>query len=235
MGGIVRCRKCGKKLMKERVDYDHIHWKCECGFRTKTPHSMPTTRVNPYESIAHPPFIRLEEERGVMKLMGEGEKESELLSFEELTLIVSSGEPLEKILSRIVRRIANRLGVEVCSIYLHRRGKLTLAATWGLRRSLVGKVSLKVGEGITGWAAKNRELVSVPDAPEDERYHFVPDLGEEKFRGMISCPILDGRRLLGVVNVQTRERREFSRFEKTYVHVIASLLRFPLRERMKKG
>ena len=47
------------------------------------------------------------------------------------------------------------MGVEVCSFYLadHERTRLTLAATNGLDRSQVGRVSLAWGEGITGRVA----------------------------------------------------------------------------------
>ena len=51
------------------------------------------------------------------------------------------------------------MGVEVCSFYLadHERTRLTLAATNGLDRAQVGKVSLAWGQGITGRVAATRD------------------------------------------------------------------------------
>ena len=50
------------------------------------------------------------------------------------------------------------MGVEVCSFYLadRERTRLTLAATNGLDRTQVGRVSLAFGEGITGRVAADR-------------------------------------------------------------------------------
>ncbi len=232
-GVLVRCRKCGKVMERERVDYDHIHWKCECGFGSKTPFTTLTKKVNPYESTFYHPVLDIEGE-GVFTLKGDDDRKAELLSIEEITAIASSSGRLEDILNRIVRKIAHRLGVEVCSLYLYRNRKLVLAATWGLAKSLVGNLTLRLGEGITGAAAKNREILVLEDAQSDERYKFIPGSGEEKYRGMISCPILDGDRLVGVLNVQTKARRKFDEFEISYIKIVSSLVKYSLKARAKK-
>ena len=57
------------------------------------------------------------------------------------------------------------MGVEVCSFYLadHERIRLTLAATNGLDRSQVGRVSLGWGQGITGRVAASATPIAVED------------------------------------------------------------------------
>ena len=71
----------------------------------------------------------------------------------------------------VVDRTTVAMGVEVCSFYLlDRDGQtLTLAATNGLDTSQVDRVSLAMGQGITGRAAATRTPVLSPDVTVDER------------------------------------------------------------------
>ena len=64
----------------------------------------------------------------------------------------------DELMRTIVDGTTAAMGVEVCSFYLadHDRTRLTLAATNGLDRGQVGKVSLAWGQGITGRVAATR-------------------------------------------------------------------------------
>ena len=72
----------------------------------------------------------------------------------------------------LVDRTTIALGVEVCSFYLLNRDgeRLTLAATNGLDPDQVGRVSLALGEGLTGRAAEAREPVQSTDVTVDPRF-----------------------------------------------------------------
>ena len=76
------------------------------------------------------------------------------------------------------------MGVEVCSFYLadHERTRLTLAATNGLDRAQVGKVSLAWGQGITGRVAATHEPIAVEDVTEDDRFAWVRGFDVEALR-----------------------------------------------------
>src|SRR3989475_8357109 len=74
---------------------------------------------------------------------------------------------------------------------------------------MVGKVTMKVGEGITGWVAESRKPAVVPDVSREPHWKWVPGLDEDRFHSMASVPIESGPRLVGVLNVQSTERREF--------------------------
>lgn len=75
--------------------------------------------------------------------------------------------------------------------------------------SLIG--SLALTEGIAGQVARERAPVFVPDLPADPRWqpaHFAPDaavLGITP-RAIIALPLLEGERLLGVLEVAQSER-----------------------------
>jgi len=156
----------------------------------------------------------------------------ELLSLDEITRLVSSEIPLSEILDEITGKIARRMKVEVCSIYLNKGGQLVLSATHGLAKEAIGKIRLAIGEGITGAAARSRKPVAVRDAASDPRYRGFPVAREEKYKAMLSYPILEeGGRVIGVINVQTVSARSFFPSEVSYITIVANLIHACLRMR----
>src|SRR5207249_10688858 len=71
---------------------------------------------------------------------------------EDVSAITARSEDLKETLQRIVEVVAERMGTEVCSRYIldPRAERLTLWATPGLAKSVVGKVRLRVEAGRTG-------------------------------------------------------------------------------------
>jgi DNA-binding PucR family transcriptional regulator len=115
------------------------------------------------------------------------------------------------------------MGVDVCSLYLLEPGgdQLLLTATNGLNENMVGKVHMRVGEGITGAVAKTLQPVMAPDVERDPRWKWVPGLDEDRFHSMLSVPIESGPRLVGVLNAQAAERRDFSAADIDFLRAIA--------------
>ena len=98
---------------------------------------------------------------------------------------------------------------------------MLLTATNGLNEGMVGKVTMKVGEGITGFVAESRRPAAVPDVIRDPHWKWVPGLDEDRFHSMLSVPIESGPRLLGVLNAQAAERRDFSEADIDFLRAIA--------------
>ena len=86
--------------------------------------------------------------------------------------------------------MAKHLDANVCSIYLFDQGdeKLTLRATQGLNPELVGKVTLKLGEGLTGIALQELRSINVRESSKQPGYKFVPGLFEERFDAFCAGP-----------------------------------------------
>ena len=76
----------------------------------------------------------------------------ELAFVHEVAQLATQARDWDELMRAIVDGTTVAMGVEVCSFYLAERDqpRLTLAATNGLDRSQVGRVSLAVGQGITG-------------------------------------------------------------------------------------
>jgi signal transduction histidine kinase len=126
----------------------------------------------------------------------------------------------------IVDRTTVALSVEVCSVYLMERDEvsLRLAATNGLDRDQVGRVTLSIGEGLTGLAAQNGLPVASPDVRVDRRFKWVPGFDQSRFTSMLSVPLPWNDRIVGVINVQAIETRTFSAEEVEFLVTIGALL-----------
>jgi signal transduction histidine kinase len=74
--------------------------------------------------------------------------------------------------------------------------------------------------------AAHRDVVVIPeDKWADPRYKYFPDLHGELFTSMLSVPVVsrDGE-LIGVFNVHSRERRDFSQADVAFLRLTASLV-----------
>jgi two-component system, OmpR family, sensor histidine kinase KdpD len=150
----------------------------------------------------------------------------ELAFLHEIASLATQARDWDELMRSIVDGTTAAMGVEVCSFYLadHERTRLTLAATNGLDRSQVGQVSLEWGQGITGRVAATREPIAVPDVTKDPRFAWVRGFDIEALTGMLSVPLEWHDQVVGVLNVQTREVREFGREEIAFLGTIAALL-----------
>jgi phosphotransferase system, enzyme I, PtsP len=145
---------------------------------------------------------------------------------------------LRETLDKIVTAIAEGMQCEVCSLYLldPQRERLILRSTVGLERESVGKVSMRVNEGLVGLVIEKGEPVAVSDAISHARYKYFPETGEERFHTFLGVPVQESRRKpVGVLVAQTRARRKFTRGEilllrTAAVQVAQVLSHFRLRE-----
>jgi len=74
----------------------------------------------------------------------------EIISLEEISMLVSSDFDLPQVLQQMAEKLAVQLKVSVCSIYLVEGEELVMAATYGFDPTFVGKIRIGIGEGITG-------------------------------------------------------------------------------------
>jgi phosphotransferase system enzyme I (PtsP) len=139
---------------------------------------------------------------------------------------VNSAPDLGAALSLIVREVKQAVGAHVCSVYLtdFDARSHVLAATEGLRQEAVGKVTLPLGRGLIGLVTERAEPLNLADAPNHPRYMHVAETGETKFRGFLGVPIIQNRKVLGVLVVRQKEVREFSDDEVTFLFTLAAQL-----------
>ena len=132
---------------------------------------------------------------------------------------------VEDTLAEVVRLVANEMVAEVCSIYLLRAGEvLELFATQGLNPDAVHRTRLRVGEGLVGDIAAHGRPLALDDAQAHPQFAYRPETGEEIYHSLAGVPILRAGRVLGVLVVQNRTRRQYDEEEIETLQTIAMVL-----------
>ena len=137
------------------------------------------------------------------------EKTNELTLLFEIGREITSSLRLEEVLSTIVERISDLLGIERCSIILldENKDELFIAAAKGLPQDVITNTRIKKGDKISGWVFENKEVILVQDIEQDQR--FGRENEERYYTGsFISVTLIFKGRAIGVINVNNKRSRE---------------------------
>ncbi len=105
-------------------------------------------------------------------------------------------------------------GTDSCQVYLFDANKeeLVLRAADDELADMIGKVRLKLGEGITGWAAREKKPVLVASqAWKDHRFKHFQEMNEGEYESLLSVPLQNRGEIHGVINVRTRKPMEYTK------------------------
>jgi len=139
--------------------------------------------------------------------------------------------PLPDVLGAICAAVAELAEADIASVYVRDDDSLVMAANVGFPGHVVGNVRLRVGEGITGFAAECLRPVSVDVASQEAHYKHVPGIGEEKFPVFLAVPLLVAGRAVGVLVLQRRKQYAFSADEVA----LATALSAPVAYALERG
>ncbi len=130
----------------------------------------------------------------------------ELKVFSDLSHLFASTLELDHTLNEIVQLVSRLSHADACFLFLRdlATNDLILSASKTPHPHEVGRIRLKVGEGITGWVAKHHKPVAISkNAHEDPR--FTSTLPEDQYEAFLSVPILIKNDVVGVINVQHKK------------------------------
>jgi two-component sensor histidine kinase/putative methionine-R-sulfoxide reductase with GAF domain len=100
----------------------------------------------------------------------------------------------------------------------------------------VGRVSIKVGQGLTGWAARHRRAVAIRRQPwDDPRFLDYPGLEERSFQSLLCVPLIARGELVGVVNIRTRRQYGYAAREADVLARIAELVARAIHQRSREA
>src|SRR4051812_22208807 len=138
--------------------------------------------------------------------------DSVMWTLEEIGRLVSLSGDASETLANVVTLIQRRFKTDVCSVYLlgPDRSSLVLAATIGLRPDSVGRVRMRLNEGLAGLVAERLQPQIVADATKHPRFKYFPETGEDPYNSFLGVPIIEHGLLQGVLVVQTIESRVYS-------------------------
>ena len=139
---------------------------------------------------------------------------------------VNSAKDLKTALGIIVLRVKEAMGSQVCSVYLldPETNRFVLMATEGLNKRSIGKVSMAPNEGLVGLVGTREEPLNLENAADHPRYRYFAETGEEKFASFLGAPIIHHRRVVGVLVIQQKERRQFDEGEEAFLVTMSAQL-----------
>jgi two-component system, NtrC family, sensor kinase len=136
--------------------------------------------------------------------------------------VTASLDP-ERTMRVIMEQARAVLGVQSCGIMTRdaATGELTSVASLDLPDTMIAKVRIREGEGITGRAVAERRPVQSADTFSDLRVRF-PDLQRASgLRSMLAAPLLVGDRVRGAIVVFRRDVHHFSADEEELLRALA--------------
>jgi len=148
---------------------------------------------------------------------------SQVALLHRISSIVSSDQDLESILRELVSLAMNVTGSDACLVYLcdNATNEIVLRASQLPHDAEIGKVRMKMGEGITGWVAVHNSVVALgKNASHDSRFKSFSSLQEDTYEAFLSVPLVNSGELIGVINVHHRDSHQHSSDEVALVTFI---------------
>jgi uroporphyrinogen-III synthase len=132
--------------------------------------------------------------------------EEQLRLFQKVSRFMVREMSLQEVLRGIVSLVVEFTACDSCLVYLSDKDDLILCASNSHHETQIGRVRLKLNEGLTGWVARERRLVAISrEAYRDPRFKYFGELPEDTFEAFLSAPVIARNRVVGVINVQHRQ------------------------------
>jgi phosphotransferase system enzyme I (PtsP) len=114
-----------------------------------------------------------------------------ITTLEDISTLILQSHDLDETLNNIVSLVARRMRTEVCSIYLLEddHQSIRLRATKGLSRRAIGRVVMRIDEGLTGLAIENGRVISILEPNKHPRYRYFKETREERFHTFLGIPL----------------------------------------------
>lgn len=140
-------------------------------------------------------------------------QEQELNILRKVVEITNSELDLELILKEVVLVVNEITLADSVFIYLidEPQQQLVLMASKTPHKKELGAVTLKIGEGITGWVAQQNKPVAIKNnAYQDSRFKNFDVLPEDRYEAFLSVPIVLKNKPIGVINIQHKNMHDYN-------------------------
>lgn len=134
---------------------------------------------------------------------------------------------INELLKEIVKLASQITKADSCLIYVldGKKQELVLRASKNPHRDLLQRITIKFGEGITGWVAQEKRPVAISQgAAQDPRFKYFRSLPEDLFEAFLSVPIINKIEVIGVINIQHKKLHVHSSMEINLLSAIGKLV-----------
>jgi signal transduction protein with GAF and PtsI domain len=135
--------------------------------------------------------------------------EEQLRLFQKVSRFMVRDMSLQEVLRGIVSLVVEFTACDSCLVYLSDVDDLILCASNSHHEAEIGRVRLKLNEGLTGWVARERRLLAISrEAYRDPRFKFFGELPEDSYEAFLSAPVIARNKVVGVINVQHKQAHQ---------------------------
>jgi len=140
-----------------------------------------------------------------------------------LAQTISENSYLDRILQTISEMVAETLDSPVCSIMLvdDDRRELVISAARCSSPDYLHKMPLKIEDSLIGRVVREARPIMIPNVLAEKQYRY-PELARKTgLASLLSVPLVTREKVIGTINIYTREQRTFSEDELGFVKVVA--------------
>jgi len=137
----------------------------------------------------------------------------------DITDVLNSTLDVDTLLTRISDSLRQIIDFDIFAIMLLNEKTQELRMRFHFGHSPeVDKIRVKVGEGVTGKAVELREPILVADVTEFQEYIAA----HPSARSELAVPLITKNRVIGVIDIQSRELNYFNEYHKKLLTLVAS-------------
>ncbi len=140
-----------------------------------------------------------------------------------LARTISEENYLDRILQAISEMVAETLDSPVCSIMLidEDRRELVISAARCSSPDYLHKMPLKIEDSLIGRVVREGRPIMIPNVTEEKQYRY-PELARKTgLASLLSVPLVTREKVIGTINIYTRDVRAFTDDEMGFVNVVA--------------
>ncbi len=139
---------------------------------------------------------------------------------------VSHSAGLEQSLQILVQRVQEAIGCDVVNAYLldYKNDEYVLAASAGIAINKAYPVRFSIHQGIVGQVGRREEPINIDNAHEHPHFMDHPLIPEQTLKGYLGVPILQHRKLYGILTSQQQDEQAFDDEQEAFLITLAAQL-----------
>ena len=139
---------------------------------------------------------------------------------------VTTAGNLKDALITLVHRVREAVNADAVSVYLidHKHAEYVLVATDGLNKLAENQIRISMETSLIGLVGRREEPFNIDNALTHPEAYQNPLLGEDNLNGFLGIPIIQHRKLYGVLTTQQAENRCFDDEVEAFLITLAAQL-----------
>jgi phosphotransferase system enzyme I (PtsP) len=139
---------------------------------------------------------------------------------------VTTANHLTEALETLVKRVREALTLDAVSVYLidDKHSEYVLIATEGFDKQAQGAIRIPTKKGLVGLVGRREEPINIENAPLHPAFFQETQTHENHLRAFLGVPIIQHRKLYGVLTAQLAEQRYFDDAEEAFFITLTAQL-----------